>query len=136
MKIQLNEVRRMQQLAGLINESQLNEETKSYIDLKQAIEDTLGGNIPDFYFDSNGNIVSINYDASDYYGISPNSFIAKVKKIIKSNDKLKFKYKELKPRDGYDYFTDDDLIKYPELDFEKNDKTPSPDEDLIFAIIK
>lgn len=132
MKNQLNEVKRMQQLAGILTESQLNEEIKSYGDLKQAIEAEFGDIIEDYYFNSGDNFLSISYDAADYYDKSPEFFARKIKNIIKSNPELKSKYKELRPIEKGDWFEDEDYVKYPFLDPDKNDNAPSPDEDLIF----
>ena len=131
MKQFINEAKRMQQLAGIIIESQLNEEIKPYADLKQAIESEFGDIIGDHYFNSDNNFLSISYDASDYYDKSPEFFARKIRNIIKSNPELKNKYKELRPIKG-GYFTDEDYIKYPFLDPDKNDNAPSEDENLVF----
>jgi len=49
MKTQINEIKRMQQLSGIIKESQMNEEAVPFAEWKQALKDFIEENLTNDY---------------------------------------------------------------------------------------
>ena len=83
MKTQINEAKRMQQLAGLITESQLTEDQSFFNDFKNFIDNYLKGSDQDVDVSDTNSFDELKQKIDDYWGWEDEQTMNMLEKFIK-----------------------------------------------------
>ena len=83
MKTQINEAKRMQQLAGLITESQLTEDQSFFNDFKNFVDNYLKGSDQDVDVSDTNSFDELKQKIDDYWGWEDEQTMNMLEKFIK-----------------------------------------------------